>query len=118
MIVFDTSPQGSDAWLDARRGCVTGSRCEDARSKLKEWTLSRLLATRPAAEPVVFNADTQIGDALRVRCCVCCCAGAAPARRAQRASSELLGSVMPRLWRPRVLTARNARAAHVGCGYP
>ena len=39
----------------------------DARAKLKEWTLARLLATRPAAEPVVFRADTTIGDALRVR---------------------------------------------------
>lgn len=41
MIVFDASPQGSDAWLDARRGCVTGSRCKDARSKLKEGNPSK-----------------------------------------------------------------------------
>ncbi len=38
-----------------------------ARTKLKEWTLTRLLATRPAAEPVVFNADTPIGEALQAR---------------------------------------------------
>lgn len=35
MIRFDNSPQGSDAWLEARRGCITGSRFRDARDKLK-----------------------------------------------------------------------------------
>jgi exodeoxyribonuclease (lambda-induced) len=32
---FHTAPQGSQEWLDARRGVITGSRFKDARSKLK-----------------------------------------------------------------------------------
>lgn len=35
MIAFDTAPQGSDAWLEARRGAITGSKARDAREKLK-----------------------------------------------------------------------------------
>lgn len=41
MIVFDTSPQGSDAWMEARRGAITGSRCKDARDKLKSGEPSK-----------------------------------------------------------------------------
>ena len=34
-MIFDRSPQGSDAWLAARRGVITGSRFRDARDRLK-----------------------------------------------------------------------------------
>ena len=34
MIVY-TDPQGSEAWLENRRGCITASRARDARDKLK-----------------------------------------------------------------------------------
>lgn len=34
-MIFDRSPQGSDAWLAARRGAITGSRFRDARDRLK-----------------------------------------------------------------------------------
>lgn len=33
--IIHTAPQGSQEWLDARRGVITGSRFKDARSKLK-----------------------------------------------------------------------------------
>ena len=32
---FHTDPQGSDAWLEVRRGRITGSKFKDARDKLK-----------------------------------------------------------------------------------
>ena len=32
---FHTAPQGSQKWLDARRGVITGSRFKDCRDKLK-----------------------------------------------------------------------------------
>lgn len=35
MIAFDTSPQGSDAWLQARKGRITGSCFKTARDRLK-----------------------------------------------------------------------------------
>lgn len=34
MIVY-TDHQGTDAWLESRRGVITGSRCKNARDKLK-----------------------------------------------------------------------------------
>ena len=34
-ITFNTDPQGSEAWLEARRGRITGSKFKDARDKLK-----------------------------------------------------------------------------------
>lgn len=34
-MIHHTAPQGSQAWLDARKGCITGSRFKDAREKLK-----------------------------------------------------------------------------------
>ena len=34
-MIFDLSPQGSDAWLAARRGAITGSRFSNARDRLK-----------------------------------------------------------------------------------
>ena len=40
MIVY-TDPQGTDAWLEARRGVITGSRCKDARDKLKSGQPSK-----------------------------------------------------------------------------
>lgn len=30
-LIEHNDPQGSDAWLDSRRGCITGSRAKDAR---------------------------------------------------------------------------------------
>jgi hypothetical protein len=94
-----------------------------ARNKLREWTLTRLLATRPAAEPVVFNADTPIGEALQARIhfvgsCVSArgrgahalvltlCACAYLARRAK----STLTPATPRL--------RHVRAAAGGGGHP
>lgn len=40
MIVY-TAPQGTDAWLESRRGVITGSRCKDARDKLKNGQPSK-----------------------------------------------------------------------------
>ena len=40
MIVY-TDPQGTDAWIEARRGVITGSRCKDARDKLKNGQPSK-----------------------------------------------------------------------------
>lgn len=40
MIVY-TDPQGTGAWLEARRGVITGSRCRDARDKLKSGQPSK-----------------------------------------------------------------------------
>lgn len=34
-MIHHTAPQGSQEWLDARKGCITGSRFKDAREKLK-----------------------------------------------------------------------------------
>lgn len=34
-MIFDRSPQGSDAWLAVRAGVITGSRFKDARDRLK-----------------------------------------------------------------------------------
>lgn len=34
-LIYHTAPQGSDAWLQARVGVITGSRFKDARDKLK-----------------------------------------------------------------------------------
>jgi len=33
--IIHTAPQGSQEWLDSRRGVITGSRFKDARSRLK-----------------------------------------------------------------------------------
>lgn len=35
-----TDPQGSDAWLQARRGLITGSRFRDARDRKRDGSLS------------------------------------------------------------------------------
>lgn len=40
-LIVHTAPQGSQEWLDARRGVTTGSRFKDARSKLKSGGLSK-----------------------------------------------------------------------------
>jgi exodeoxyribonuclease (lambda-induced) len=34
-IIWNTEPQGSEGWLEARRGCITASRFKDARDRLK-----------------------------------------------------------------------------------
>lgn len=34
-VIFDSSPQGSEEWLQARVGAITGSRIRDAREKIK-----------------------------------------------------------------------------------
>jgi hypothetical protein len=40
-VIVYTDPQGTDAWLEARRGVITGSRCRDARDKLKNGQPSK-----------------------------------------------------------------------------
>lgn len=40
-MIFDRSPQGSQEWLDARRGCITGSRFRDCRDRLKNDSPSK-----------------------------------------------------------------------------
>ncbi|AEC22251.1 hypothetical protein PT7_P015 (plasmid) [Pusillimonas sp. T7-7] len=40
-LIIHTDPQGSDAWLEARRGVITGSRFRDCRDKLKSGALSK-----------------------------------------------------------------------------
>lgn len=39
-IIFNTAPQGSDEWLAARRGVITGSRFKDARDRKKNGDLT------------------------------------------------------------------------------
>lgn len=34
-MIYHNAPQGSDAWLESRKGLITGSRFKDARDKLK-----------------------------------------------------------------------------------
>jgi hypothetical protein len=40
-VIVYTDPQGTDAWIEARRGVITGSRCRDARDKLKSGQPSK-----------------------------------------------------------------------------
>jgi len=40
-VIVYTDPQGTGAWLEARRGVITGSRCRDARDKLKNGQPSK-----------------------------------------------------------------------------
>lgn len=39
-LTHHTDPQGSDAWLQARRGLITGSRFKDARDRKRDGSLS------------------------------------------------------------------------------
>lgn len=39
-LTHHTDPQGSDAWLQARRGLITGSRLKDARDRKRDGSLS------------------------------------------------------------------------------
>lgn len=39
-VIFDASPQGSEEWLAARRGCITGSRFKDVRDKTAKGAMS------------------------------------------------------------------------------
>lgn len=41
MTIIYTDEQGSDSWLEARRGAITGSRCKDALDKLKSGQPSK-----------------------------------------------------------------------------
>jgi exodeoxyribonuclease (lambda-induced) len=71
MIQFDESPQGSEAWLAARRGAITGSRAKDTRAFKKngESTSERLAYAMDKARerlggmaaPVFQNAAMRIG---------------------------------------------------------
>jgi hypothetical protein len=40
-VIFDNSPQGSDTWLQLRRGVVTASRFHDCRERLKSGAYSK-----------------------------------------------------------------------------
>lgn len=40
-LIIHTDPQGSDAWLQARKGVITGSRFKDCRDKLKSGAPSK-----------------------------------------------------------------------------
>jgi exodeoxyribonuclease (lambda-induced) len=35
-VIYHNDPQGSDAWLASRKGCITGSRFKDARDRLAD----------------------------------------------------------------------------------
>lgn len=43
-LIIHTDPQGSDAWLQARKGVITGSRFKDCRDKLKSGAPSKKCA--------------------------------------------------------------------------
>lgn len=43
-LIIHTDAQGSDAWLQARKGVITGSRFKDCRDKLKNGTPSKKCA--------------------------------------------------------------------------
>ncbi|MFT0547452.1 lambda exonuclease family protein [Allopusillimonas ginsengisoli] len=40
-LIFHTDPQGSEGWLAARRGVITGSRFKDCRDRLKNGSPSK-----------------------------------------------------------------------------
>ena len=40
-MIIHTAPQGSQEWLDARRGVITGSRFKDCRDRLKNGNPSK-----------------------------------------------------------------------------
>ena len=63
----DDAPPGAVASDATSAPAVAAWELLDARRTLREWTLSRYLAARPAGAPVVFSADTTIGAALAVR---------------------------------------------------
>lgn len=70
-ITFDTSPQGSDAWLAVRKGRITGSRFRDALDRTAKGEMTakaRLYALDTARErfggsaaPVFVNAAMRTG---------------------------------------------------------
>jgi len=39
-VIYHYAPQGTEAWLESRRGVITGSRCKDARDKTRAGKLS------------------------------------------------------------------------------
>ena len=63
----DEAPPGAVASDATSAPAVAAWELLDARRTLREWTLTRFLAARPAAAPVVFSADTTIGVALAAR---------------------------------------------------
>lgn len=70
-IVWDTSPQGSEAWLAARKGCLTGSQFRVCREKNKggSYTAKALLYAQNTARervggkapPVYVNGPMRFG---------------------------------------------------------
>lgn len=48
-MIVHNDPQGSDAWLESRRGAITGSRAKDARDKLKNGL--------PSAKALLYARD-------------------------------------------------------------
>jgi hypothetical protein len=97
----DAAPPGTGMSDATSAPAVAAWELAPAREKLKEWTLTRLLATRPAAEPVVFTADTPIGEALQARARRCCACDA----RAQRATTVPHARVRSLARRSRAATA-------------
>ena len=71
-LIIHTDEQGSDAWLQARRGVITGSRFRDCRDKLKNGTPSKKLTgyamdvarEREGGEPmaVYVNSAMRLGS--------------------------------------------------------
>lgn len=71
-LIWNTAPQGSEAWLASRRGVITASRFKDARGKLKSGepdSKSKLYAFDVARErvggtvaPVYQNAAMRFGS--------------------------------------------------------
>lgn len=49
-MIIHTDPQGSDAWLESRRGAITGSRCKDALDRRKDG--------KPSSKATLYAMDT------------------------------------------------------------
>ena len=82
----DAAPPGAVASDATSAPAVAAWELLDARRTLREWTLSRYLAARPAGAPVVFSADTTIGAALTARLRLAACIARPAARAATRAA--------------------------------
>ena len=80
----DVAPPGAVASDATSTPAVAAWELLDARRTLREWTLSRYLAARPAGAPVVFSADTTIGAALTARLRISANLYRAPAASARR----------------------------------
>lgn len=53
-MIYHDAPQGSEAWLEARKGCITGSRFKDARDKLKS---GKLKSGKPSSKMLAYAYD-------------------------------------------------------------